>query len=702
MTTNAPDPSADAKALLDAANSASEKVATLHIAFLALCTYVLVIVFSTTDLDLLLGKGIKLPVVDVEVPIVGFYATVPYLLVLVHFNLLLVLQLHSRKLYALDQAISRQVVDMSNQGSNDGLYDRLNVFPFNYYLIGRPDPLVAFFIESLVVITILLLPVLSLLTLQARFLAYQSVPVTWAQRIATWLDVGFVVLLWPVIVDRQDSWCDFWNCVWQFVKRHWLRWAWGFAGFIIVVLSLVSGASPYRYKIGRYVIPLAFDGWLFIAFAAWLLLTILAPIGQRVLCWFTGVHYFKSSHVKPMVFGLTGLLTTVLLGLPLPLILRVVDEAIDRPDSLAASVLVGVRSLALNEKVLLGKATLPTTIADLRSIDHAKRQAAERSIDRIDLQHRNLHSAFLAKALAPLADLRFAELQQAELSGAQLRGADLYFAHLEGANLSNAHLEGATLYFAHLEGADLSYAHLEGTNLSNAHLEGADLSAAHLEGADLSYAQLQGADLSYAQLQGADLSYAQLQVADLGYAQLQGADLFSAHLYANKIAGAARVQVVDVRGLKWKQLIKEEVQQLQEKMLWASKDNRRRFSSRIFDATSPSAPPRIGLCLRDQLTELICENDYDREEFRARLFRVLEKFVCQSPYIAHGVLRRAALSANDPQRGFLIKGLESRLQEKLMKDLSNGSCPGLFSLLEADKAFLAGLAKMEADEDIRR
>jgi len=152
MTKNAPDPSADAKALLDAANSASEKVATLHIAFLALCTYVLVIVFSTTDLDLSLGKGIKLPVVDVEVPIVGFYATVPYLLVLVHFNLLLVLQLHSRKLYALDKAISRQA-------DNGGLYDRLNVFPFNYYLIGRRDPLVAFLIESLVVITILLLPV---------------------------------------------------------------------------------------------------------------------------------------------------------------------------------------------------------------------------------------------------------------------------------------------------------------------------------------------------------------------------------------------------------------------------------------------------------------------------------------------------------------------------------------------------------------
>src|SRR5713226_3014700 len=79
----------DPRSLLEAANVASEKVATLHIAFLAICAYVLVIVFSTTDLDLLVGKGVKLPVVDVEVPIVGFYACAPYLLVLFHFNLLL-------------------------------------------------------------------------------------------------------------------------------------------------------------------------------------------------------------------------------------------------------------------------------------------------------------------------------------------------------------------------------------------------------------------------------------------------------------------------------------------------------------------------------------------------------------------------------------------------------------------------------------
>lgn len=99
----------DARILLAAANSASERVSGLHIAFMTVCAYVLVIVFGTTDLDLLIGKGVKLPIVSVDVPIIGFYAFAPYIIVLVHFNLLLQLQLLSRKLYAFDAAAPQQL-----------------------------------------------------------------------------------------------------------------------------------------------------------------------------------------------------------------------------------------------------------------------------------------------------------------------------------------------------------------------------------------------------------------------------------------------------------------------------------------------------------------------------------------------------------------------------------------------------------------
>jgi hypothetical protein len=102
---------------------------------MAVCAYVLVIVFGTTDLDLLMGgNNVKLPVIDVAVPIVGFYAVAPYLVVLMHLNLLLQLQLLSRKLFAFDAATPADE-------SVGGLRDRLHIFPYTYFYFVRFKPM---------------------------------------------------------------------------------------------------------------------------------------------------------------------------------------------------------------------------------------------------------------------------------------------------------------------------------------------------------------------------------------------------------------------------------------------------------------------------------------------------------------------------------------------------------------------------------
>ena len=219
--------------LLEASNSASAHVGVLHVAFMALCAYVLVIVFGTTDLDLLMGKGVKLPVVDVQVPIAGFYAFAPYLVVLVHFNLLLQLQLLSRKLYAFDAAAP------AVEGIG-GLRDQLHIFPYTYYLIGRPSPIVRRLLGAVVTITLLLLPLATLLVVQLRFLAYQSELVTWAQRFATWSDVALVIALWPVIMDREDHWRGYMRRMNQRLRAVWPRtlvWGLIWVGFVICWLT---------------------------------------------------------------------------------------------------------------------------------------------------------------------------------------------------------------------------------------------------------------------------------------------------------------------------------------------------------------------------------------------------------------------------------------------------------------------------------
>ncbi|MCA9181316.1 MAG: hypothetical protein KDA51_07675, partial [Planctomycetales bacterium] len=209
----------DVKALLDAANSASQTVAVLHVAFMAVCAYVLVIVFGTTDLDLLMGgNNVKLPVIDVAVPIVGFYAAAPYLVVLMHLNLLLQLQLLSRKLFAFG-AVAPTDVEVG------GLRDRLHVFPYTYYLVGRPGAVVGSLLGLVVSFTLVVLPLATLLALQLKFLAYQAEGITWAQRVAVFLDVGFLVVLWPAILHRSDDWKAWWRetlAAYLPKKRAWL------------------------------------------------------------------------------------------------------------------------------------------------------------------------------------------------------------------------------------------------------------------------------------------------------------------------------------------------------------------------------------------------------------------------------------------------------------------------------------------------
>lgn len=479
MVASVPQTESSAKALLDAANSASEKVALLHVTFLALCAYVLVIVFSTTDTDLLIGKGIKLPIVDVEIPIVGFYAAVPYLIVLVHFNLLLQLQLLSAKLYAFDEAAAKD-------HEAGRLHDQINIFPYNHYLVGRPSQLVRRLVALVVTITMLLLPLATLLVLQARFLAYQSELVTWAQRAATWLDIVVVTTLWPVIMDR-----------------------------------------------------------------------LFAPVLRRGLRWLSHGRYFSGSQTKPLILGAAGLLTTMVLGLALPLILVADGERIDRPTSFGTQILYSLRHLDLREKILLTKPVQPEVIADVFSVDAARTETALRSIERLDLRNRSLRGINFDRAVIPKADLRSADLQRANMQWIQLLDADVTHAKFQGANLEQAQLASALAMFAEFQGANLRFADLEGAYLSFAKFEGSYLRYANLQGARLDHVRFQGTDLRGAKLQGATLRNAHLQGANLQDVDLQHASLRGATLYI-KVMNGAKVDLVDTRDLAWQPLTRDE------------------------------------------------------------------------------------------------------------------------------------------------
>ncbi len=509
----------DAEALLDSVNSASQHLAVLHVAFMALCAYVLVIVFGTTDMDLLIGKGVKLPIVDVAVPIVGFYAFAPYLVVLVHFNLLLQLQLLSRKLYAFDAAAP-------NEERIGGLRDRLHIFPYTYYRVGRPDPIVQRLLGVVVGITLLALPLTTLLVLQLRFLAYQDQAITWTQRLAVWSDVALVIALWPVIMDPGDSWRHYLRQVRSYLRRYWETWAG------LWVLAAVPGLATTR---GVYFAMLAMVGLL-----------LARP-------WWRSRRREPEDAIpaaSPTVHGMLGFLLIINLGVPLPLTLLVEGEWLLAGHVVDSKVYRPFRRLNVSGQVLLAKPAKAELVAQLREGDPVKVKEALKQVEPVKLSGRGLRGGNFASALLPGADLTGAKLQGAILLGVQLQGAYLGQAQLQVAWLSKAQLQGADLSGAELQGADLSEAKLQGAYIALAQLQGASLSKAQLQGAILSGARLQGAEMLGAELQGASLWGAKLQAADLRQAQLQGADLRRADLYG-AVIDLADTTLVDLRAARW-------------------------------------------------------------------------------------------------------------------------------------------------------
>ena len=105
-----------------------------YFSFLLLGTCIAVTIGSTTDVHLLKVSPVALPLLNVQLPIVGFYVVVPWLLLLFYFNLLLHLALLAQKLHQLN-AVLRAFTD---ETAWEEQRIRLFPLPFSVMLIGRP------------------------------------------------------------------------------------------------------------------------------------------------------------------------------------------------------------------------------------------------------------------------------------------------------------------------------------------------------------------------------------------------------------------------------------------------------------------------------------------------------------------------------------------------------------------------------------
>src|SRR5262247_1974291 len=125
-----------AERLRGAADEAARLVQNVYLSFLGLGTYIAVIIGSTTDVQLLKVSPVTLPLLNVQLPIVGFYVFVPWLLLLLYFNLLLHLTFLAQKLHRFNTVLAT----LTDKAAREDQHARLFPFPFSLMLISRMAP----------------------------------------------------------------------------------------------------------------------------------------------------------------------------------------------------------------------------------------------------------------------------------------------------------------------------------------------------------------------------------------------------------------------------------------------------------------------------------------------------------------------------------------------------------------------------------
>jgi len=679
----------DIEKLLDAANSASQTVAALHVAFIAFAAYLGVIIWGTTHEDLLRISPVKLPILDVELPLTTFYGGVPWLLVLLHFNLLIQLELLSRKLWNLDSNLPTTLTGQL-------VRDRLFIFPFAHLIAGRTNVSLINWLLSLVVgITIIALPLFMLLASQIRFLPFHDEFITWSQRVAVWVDVVMLLALWPLIASPNDLAREWWHNLGYRLFGYWIVWfrygvstGWNWLALWIrhrwprLLLHRIAPQPPQRDRAEAkgMVVMLASVPMV-------VLLSIVAVIPGNI----TVKNYYDSTKDTPRYFK-----DWLIRQVP-EVWLSVIDEDVtffnaprisrtfvaSEKGKTSERVMLGLtsawfeegifpRNLSLKEARLVPKGVSLSLLTRAFSLDKTLRDVAFKEFDGINLQERDLRFASLSGAVLLKADLRRVRLQGANLRWAQLQGADLREAQLQGAymveaqlqsaNLGEAQLQGAVLNNTQLQGADLGRAQLQGALLAEAQLQGADLGEAQLQGALLLKTQLQGAFLAKAQLQGADLDSAQLQGTLLAKAQLQGANLDDAQMRNANLDGTQLQGIVwsnaDLDGIFISTPLsmdggQDQLQELEGRLkLLLNIDTFTYFHNRLnhFHQRLPPGVPKSQLdCYSDSQAPLECE--YGRMEYladyRAKLFPKLIDLACSSAAIAQGIAKRAIRKDQD-------------------------------------------------------
>lgn len=520
----------DLAALRDAVVDAANVGAGLWFSYLFVLLYLIVAVGSVTHRNLLFESPLKLPFLNVDLPLVGFFVLGPALFLIVHAYVLLHFAMLATKVGVFHAELQAQIAD-------DTVRARLRrQLPSNIFVQFLAGPVevrsgqMGAMLRLIAQISLVAGPLALLVFFQLQFLPYHDEAVSWWQRIAVVADLALLWILWPSVARGETS-----SIAWRDLRRPHVVAA-AVASVVPVWLVFMIATFPGEW-LDRNPVSAA----------------IVPQSGAESIRWATPHKLLVAGDVdlinrKPTSLWSNRLVLPGLDDLPKGFSLRgrhlegavLLAANLQRMDFTAAQLQGAVlndadlreaRFLCAESRLKVGADATPDEPSNA-----ADQHCAE-------LRHAYLIGARLEKASFKSADMQGARFDQAQaqdaiFDNADLRDAKFWRAQLQGARFDNTGLEGATLDLTNLQGASLTAARMQGASLLGADLTGASLDRASLGGASLFAARLWGASLSAAELRGASVDQAQLQGASFYQARLHGASLDKARLQGASFEGA--------------------------------------------------------------------------------------------------------------------------------------------------------------------
>ena len=150
-----------------ALNHSAERVQTLWFSFLTFMTYLAIAAGTTTHRMLFLEEPLNLPVLNIKLPLLGFYILTPIIFLVFHFYVLLNLVLLARTAKSFEDTLERALPE--DGGARENFRMRIENILFVQLLVGgrlEREGINAKLLRLMALITLALAPVALLLYLQ--------------------------------------------------------------------------------------------------------------------------------------------------------------------------------------------------------------------------------------------------------------------------------------------------------------------------------------------------------------------------------------------------------------------------------------------------------------------------------------------------------------------------------------------------------